>query len=207
MLELISGRVSGELWAFSADLGRPPGNCPLSARIVQEPRWPAAPSVSHILRRNALSRVRLNDRAISLKQPASGTPSSLSSCASETALDCASSRSSLRAVTASEVVTPRSATRWRAPAKRSERGSGAPKHYLQLQDPRQEAGQMTLRARLADTINAAVSYARLQTYLGVLRILQMRMSQRTRACFERLRDRLADLLRRDHEQRRRRRDR
>jgi hypothetical protein len=66
---------------------------------------------------------------------------------------------------------------------------------------------MTLRARLADTINAAVSYARLQTYLVVLRILQMRMSQRTRACFERLRDRLADLLRRDHEQRRGRRDR
>ena len=105
---------------------------------------------------------------------------------------------------ASAVATPRSATHWRAPAERSERCSGAPKHYLQKQDPRQEAGQMTLRARLADTINAAVSYARLQTYLVVLRILQMRMSQRTRARFERLRDRLADLLRREDERRKRR---
>jgi hypothetical protein len=41
------------------------------------PADPPAPSVSHILRRNARSRVRLNDRALNLKQRASNTPASL----------------------------------------------------------------------------------------------------------------------------------
>ena len=58
-------------------------------RALSAPRRPATPSVSRILRRNARSRVRLTDRALSLKQRASDTPLSLSYSASETILDCA----------------------------------------------------------------------------------------------------------------------
>ena len=38
---------------------------------------------------------------------------------------------------------------------------------------------MTPRARLADTINAAASVARLQTYLVLLRILKIRIGAQT----------------------------
>jgi hypothetical protein len=65
---------------------------------------------------------------------------------------------------------------------------------------------MTLRARLADMINAAASYARAQAYFVVPGDAHEPASQRTRTRFERLRDRLDDLLRRDDERRRRRRD-
>jgi hypothetical protein len=56
----------------------PPGNRPFSARISQQLRRPATPSVSRILRRAARSRVRLTDRAPNLKQRASEPPYSLS---------------------------------------------------------------------------------------------------------------------------------
>ena len=58
-----------------------------------------AHSVSIIVRRGAQSRVRLSDRALSLKQCASDSRSNLNECASETAPDCASGRTSLRAAT------------------------------------------------------------------------------------------------------------
>ena len=62
----------------SVSRARAPGNRPFSGRTVRQPRRTAAPSVSRILRRNARSRVRLTEPALSLKQRASNATLSLS---------------------------------------------------------------------------------------------------------------------------------
>ena len=82
-----------DFWYQSSGLRRSPGNRPFSGHAGA-----AAPSHRACVEA-ARSRVRLSERALSLKQRASDHPARLNECASEIALDCASGRSSLRAAT------------------------------------------------------------------------------------------------------------